>query len=166
MKATLPEDLKLIESPHIENHKPDCLTDCVFIRQTQAYSFGWPVELYRHPDGRCIESTSANTAFRRYKVYSSLRAWEIANLSHAARDPEGRGGRFFPSDYRRLKITKTEVKSEDSFTGWRHSPACTCFSCGEEVLFYKTRYAHSDAEGYIPFCESCYSEVEKDATNV
>ena len=81
-------------------------------------------------------------------------------MSHAMRDPEANGGRFFPSDYVRLRIARKHVRSDVSATGWQHAPACNCSGCGKEVHFHHAKYAHSETEGYFPFCSECYEELD------
>jgi hypothetical protein len=148
--------VKPIENPEYTNEKPEGLQKLK--RLHGGYSTCWrlPYELFEYPDGRVVFVDMQIAHCPRYAIFSSKRAWEIHDKQFAERDPEGHGGRFYPSDYKRLRITRQSIRSEESCSGWRHAPACNCHSCGLQVNYHHAKYMHSEEIGYIPYCEDCY----------
>jgi len=121
-----------------------------------------PCELYGLPDGRQVEVWHEG-CLTYYCVYSSGAARGLTNGSHPRIDPEGRGGRFYPSDYKRLKITHPDVPSDVSVTGRQHSPRCECQNCGKVVSVYDVKWGWNAEYGYLPFCDdSCFEKAVSD----
>ncbi|MHA2279704.1 MAG: hypothetical protein ACXAC5_02255 [Promethearchaeota archaeon] len=158
MNATATQ-VKPIEDPEASYDKPAGY--CKGMKRLRGgISSGWglPIELFELADGTVCLVDRQVAHMPRYSIFSSLRAWEIYDRRHATRDPEAHGGRFFPSDYVRLKISQRDVRDTSgvSVTGWRHAPACRCTACSSLVSYHETKYAHSEEAGYLPFCQECY----------